>query len=289
MGDLFGFGSLFSSALGYLGQMETNEQNRDLFNQGQQFNSAEAAIQRNWSGEQAWINRAFQESQITRQQQFQERMANTAWQRGIEDMKTAGLNPMLAYRQGGAQSPAGGAAQGSMASGAAASGPQPPIMGNAAAAAIASASSMAAINNIQAETEKKRAETDILRGTYTDTKTGETENVHIVRNRTEVTRLQQEAQLVMEKRFLTDAERRRVEEEIRNAIEENRLIKANTRNTTANAVLHELQQAEARNRSAFHLKYPGYNVDIAPFLGDVGKITNSARDLGNTFYPLRRR
>lgn len=46
-------------------------------------------------------------SSAGKQMKFQERMRNTAYQAAVKDMRLAGINPMLAYMQGGAQSPGG--------------------------------------------------------------------------------------------------------------------------------------------------------------------------------------
>lgn len=58
---------------------------------------------------------AFLANQISadKQMAFQERMASTEWQRGVADMQAAGLNPALAYGQGGNSAPAGASADAS--------------------------------------------------------------------------------------------------------------------------------------------------------------------------------
>lgn len=59
---------------------------------------------------------AFSANEAEKNRAFQAEQAETQWQRGVADMRSAGLNPALAYGQGGASAMSGSVGQGSAGS-----------------------------------------------------------------------------------------------------------------------------------------------------------------------------
>lgn len=84
--DLPGVGDIFGPVLGYIGQRQANDANKDIAHNANVMAQANAR----------------------EQMQFQERMSNTAHAREVADLKNAGLNPILSVNAG-ASSPNGAA------------------------------------------------------------------------------------------------------------------------------------------------------------------------------------
>ena len=86
------------------------------------FSGARADIGMRFAGDRADKSMAFSADQAKIQRDFQERMSSSAYQRAMDDMRKSGLNPILAYRQGGAGSPSGAMGQGAAPGGQGAAG-----------------------------------------------------------------------------------------------------------------------------------------------------------------------
>lgn len=85
------------------------------------------------------------------QMSFQARMSNTAHQRQMEDMRQAGLNPILSARSGGASTPSG------------ASSSIQDELGSTVSSALDAKRSIAELQNIRAQNAKIQADTDLTR------------------------------------------------------------------------------------------------------------------------------
>lgn len=111
LGPLIGAAVL--GGLSYLGAEKANASNRSIASAQMAFQAGEGEQGRQHA--QDMQNRAFNfdAEQATNARAFAQYNADTAYQRGMADMRKAGLNPMLAFAQGGAATPTSPAGHGS--------------------------------------------------------------------------------------------------------------------------------------------------------------------------------
>lgn len=161
------------------GQEATNAQNMRIARKQMQFNRREA----------------------TKNRRFQRKMSNTQYERAMRDMRRSGLNPILAYKQGGAGTPSGAQATGA---GIAAQNPDASYadLGNKAAQAaqtyLAAKAQKAQIANLEANTQQATASAKSLKAQeelYGEKKNTERANQALAASNTALNTLKQETEV----------------------------------------------------------------------------------------------
>lgn len=118
-----GLGSIVGGAMSMIGQGKTNKANADLVRLQNEMTARNVDETNRWNYDiAARANDAardnareamnFSRESADQAMAFSERMSSSAYQRVVDDMRKAGINPMLAIDQGGSSSPGGQSAAG---------------------------------------------------------------------------------------------------------------------------------------------------------------------------------
>lgn len=200
---------------------------------------------------------------------WEERMSNTAWQRGVADMMAAGINPMVAFNQGGASTPTSSAPDVS----------QPIPSASGAFSAASKAANLLALKQMEANVNLTNA--NAYKATQEGTTTAEVARNAPARANYEMNEVRQRVEQLIDQGELTKAQA----EQIR------KLLPALLASETARAGLAEAQTGSAKTqRELDELKKPEAEVTAKWFesmMGGGGRVSNAMKDILQIIQMLR--
>lgn len=212
------------------------------------------------------LSNSANEKQAQDQMDFQERMSSTAHQREVDDLKKAGLNPMLSAKLGGASSPPGAAAHIENA------------LTPAVNSGLAAQQNQVTVENIRAQTEKVRQETNESVSREMLNKSEE------FLNTVRVPRLQQDtvtgsfsAAEIAERTRGYVLQRQKVLEEIDQLKRQGKLTEAHELEARSRDVLLQLEVPKAINEAQAESSF--FKREISPYLLDVQRGVSSGQGL----------
>lgn len=212
------------------------------------------------------------------QRDWQQYMSNTSYQRAVKDMQLAGLNPMLAYQQGGASTPSGGV--GAPMQNAKLAGIQGAQASAQTAATVANAELLKAqAQNVDADTTLKRQEIDALNQTDLDGR-----KIYEKMKFDLWAKLNAEAESAGWKTRLDRDEWNLLMETIKNAVETRQRIQADTGNINVDTALKRLTNTIL----GVEAQYAKETGTLPLYARDIGRTISNATDATTKFFPATR-
>lgn len=257
-----------SGVASFFGQKSNNAANEAMSHEQMRFNADQADINRMYSAGEAAKLRDWQHFEAESQRVWSEEMSASSYQRAVGDLQKAGLNPMLAYSQGGAPMPQSSVPSGGMGSGSAASYSNIPRRENAAQAAVTSALTGLQLSSVGADIKLKEAQADREVATAENVRAStETERERPSEVRQRIDLMASQAWSEDSKRMLSDVQRELVRVDTLVAQKKIPNVEADTAMKKISTILDELKVPEAR---AFAHKYEGgFGKEVTPYLREV--------------------